>query len=85
MDLCLDNIDVGDFFCYCVFDLYLWIDFDEVDGVGVGIYQEFYCVCVVIIDCVVNFQIVFVKFGLFVCIQIWCWSMFDYFLVVVLN
>ena len=40
MDLCLDDVDAGDFLGHRVFDLHPRVDLDEVEGVGVHVHQE---------------------------------------------
>lgn len=84
LDLGLYDVDVGDFFGYGVFDLYVWVYFDEIEGLVVYIYQEFDCVGIVIVDGLVDFQCKVVDFIVLCLCQIGGGGVFDDFLVVVL-
>lgn len=82
VQLFVDQVDVGYYFCYWMFYLYVGVYFDEVEMVV--FVQEFEGVCVVVVDMDVGFYVDFVDLFVQFSGDVWCWCFFYYFLVVVL-
>ena len=84
-NLRLNNINAGDLFGDRMFDLYSWVDFNEVKLLTVQIHQEFNSAGTLIIHMRTNFTAQFTKLCALRFAEIGGWRALDNFLVAALN